>query len=489
MSYFMDRRKFLQLSSLAAASLWAQPAFGWQASPAEYQREQLERRGESRKVLILGAGLSGLVAGYQLGEANHDVTILEAQLIPGGRVRTLREPFSDGLYAEAGAGRIPDTHAITRHWVRMFGLNLDEFYPTTLADIEYQRGKRIRVPRSSSIDMAQVPLNLTPEERKLGFQGMKEKYYLPLLRKVWAVPAEEWPSADFLRYGEIRFDEFLRKQGASPDAVRYFSFGFEHNSLLDFLRDAASHEVNKMYKIRGGNDLLPRAIATELSDSIRYGAQVLRIEHNDKGVRVVFQQMGATQTVPADYLIITLPFTVLRRLELAPRFSTEKQRAIDELTHFSVSRVYLQTRTRFWEAGGLNGFASTDHPMEIWSPAYGEESPRGILMAYTYEDLARRVAAMKPDERVKFGIDEMGKVFPGLGEHCETGTSWCWDEHPWSRAALCLFTPGNFAHFPHIVKPEGRVHFAGEHTSPWPGWMQGAIYSGIRAAREVNEGA
>ncbi|MGH9531932.1 MAG: flavin monoamine oxidase family protein [Terriglobales bacterium] len=483
----MDRRDFLQLSALAAAGLWTQPSSGWQSYPGELQREQLVQRGTPKKILILGAGLAGLVAGYQLVEANHDVTILEAQLIPGGRVRTLREPFSDGLYAEAGAGRIPDTHAITRHWVKMFGLSLDEFYPTTLTDIEYQRGKRIRVPRGRDIDMAQVPLNLKPEERKLGFQGMKEKYYLPLLRKVWSVPPDQWPSADVLPYGEMRLDEFLRRQGASPDAVRYFSFGFEHSSALDFLRDAASHEVHKMFKIRGGNDLLPRAIATELSENIRYGAAVVRIEHDDKGVRAVFQQMGASQTLSADAMIITLPFTVLRRLELAPRFSAEKQRAIDELTYFSVSRVYLQTRTRFWEADGLNGFATTDHPMEIWSPAYGEESPRGLLMSYMYEHLARRVAAMNPGERVNFGVEEMGKVFPGLREQCETGTSWCWDEHPWSRGALCLFTPGNFAHFPHIVKPEGRVHFAGEHTSPWPGWMQGAIYSGVRAAREVNE--
>lgn len=484
MNLKLDRRNFLQFGALAAAGLYTQPSLAWQED-----REQLERRGPAKKVLILGAGLAGLVAGYQLADAGHEVTILEAQTMPGGRVRTLREPFSDGLYAEAGAGRIPDTHEITLQWVRMFGLQLDAFYPTTLADIEFMRGKRIRVPRGSDIDMAQVPLNLTPEERKLGFQGMKEKYYLPLLRKVWSVPPEKWPSTDVLPYGEMRLDEFLRRQGASEDAVHYFSFGFEHDSVLDFLRDAASHEVRKLFKIRGGNDLLPRAIASELSDFIRYGAAVRRIEHDAKGVRAVFEQTGTHHTASADVMIVTLPFTVLRKLELAPRFLPEKQRAIDELTYFSVSRVYLQTRTRFWEADGLNGFGITDHPMEIWSPAYGEESPRGLLLSYMYEDLARRVAAMNPGERVNFGLEEMGKVFPGLREHCETGTSWCWDEHPWSLGALCLFTPGMFAHFPHIVKPEGRVYFAGEHTSPWPGWIQGAIYSGLRAAREVNESA
>src|SRR5512134_2655346 len=142
----LDRRDFLRLSALGGVGL------GLALDP--------------KPIVVLGAGLAGLCAARLLVEAGHQVVVLEAQRRPGGRVLTLREPFSDGLYAEAGAGRIPDTHAITRHWVKMFGLSLDEFYPTTLADIEFQRGKRIRIPRGSNLNMAQVPLNLTPEERK-----------------------------------------------------------------------------------------------------------------------------------------------------------------------------------------------------------------------------------------------------------------------------------------------------------------------------------
>ncbi len=83
-------------------------------------------------MLILGAGMAGLVAGYELSKLGHDVTILEARTRPGGRVHTLREPFSDGLYAEAGAARIPDNHELTLKYVKEFGLPLEPFYPSRL---------------------------------------------------------------------------------------------------------------------------------------------------------------------------------------------------------------------------------------------------------------------------------------------------------------------------------------------------------------------
>ena len=110
----MDRREFLQLSSMAALSLYASRLQALQTGSSAV------RTGPAQKVAILGAGISGLAAGLELVKAGHDVTILEAQLRPGGRVYTLRAPFSDGLYAEAGAGRIPITHTLTLDYVKRF---------------------------------------------------------------------------------------------------------------------------------------------------------------------------------------------------------------------------------------------------------------------------------------------------------------------------------------------------------------------------------
>ena len=123
----MRRRDFLKQAAVAAATLSASSrhlvAFG---------QGSLGRRGAPKKVIIIGAGLAGLSAAYELTQAGHDVTVLEARTRPGGRVLTLRDPFAEGLYAEAGATRIPNHHDFTLKYVEFFGLTLDPFQSASL---------------------------------------------------------------------------------------------------------------------------------------------------------------------------------------------------------------------------------------------------------------------------------------------------------------------------------------------------------------------
>jgi len=102
----------------------------------------------------------------------------------------------------------------------------------------------------------------------------------------------------------------------------------------------------------------------------------------------------------------------------------------------------------------------------------------------------RLLAEASERDRILFALSHLERIFPGLSEDFERGVSKSWDEDPWARGALAYFRPGQMLPLqPHIVRPEGRVYFAGEHTSPWMGWMQGALESGLRAAREVNQAA
>ncbi|HKN83418.1 MAG TPA: FAD-dependent oxidoreductase, partial [Pyrinomonadaceae bacterium] len=133
----ITRRQFLRRSAVALAGA------GLNTTGA---LESVVLRGPARKVLILGAGMAGLVAAYELSKLGHDVTILEARTRPGGRVHTLREPFSDGLYAEAGAARIPDNHDLTLKYVKEFALQLEPFYPARLNAVRFDRGGREEVP-------------------------------------------------------------------------------------------------------------------------------------------------------------------------------------------------------------------------------------------------------------------------------------------------------------------------------------------------------
>ncbi|HEY0727212.1 MAG TPA: FAD-dependent oxidoreductase, partial [Pyrinomonadaceae bacterium] len=247
-------------------------------------------KGPAKKVLVLGAGMAGLVATYELTQLGHDVTVLEARTRPGGRVHTLREPFSDGLYAEEGAARIPDNHELTLKYVKQFALPLEPFYPSRLNAVRFDRGSREEV----SIE---------------GYtQAMTENYG-----------------------GEL---------GDGPERWR---------------------------KIKGGTDLLPKAFAQRLEGKIIYGAQVVKIEQDAKTARVVFLKAGAQQTLTADAVLCTIPLSVLRKVEL-PALSSRKRDAIKRTRYDAVSRVYLQTKNRFWEERGLNGFAFTRGAIEVWHP-------------------------------------------------------------------------------------------------------------------------
>src|SRR5207248_2781467 len=126
---------------------------------------------------------------------------------------------------------------------------------------------------------------------------------------------------------------------------------------------------------------------------------------------------------------------------------------------------------------------STDLPLQwIFEPTEMQPDPRGILEAYMAGPQARRVTAMKEAERISFTLGEMEKVHPGIKENFERGATKCWDEDEWSRGDYCWFRPGQLtALLPDIIRAEDRIHFAGEHASPWPGWMQGALYSVCRA--------
>jgi monoamine oxidase len=475
-----SRRDFLKVTSLAAAGMALAPEHAWASNG-------LERSKTPRKILVLGAGISGLVAAWELKRAGHTVTVLEATLRAGGRVHTLREPFADGLYAEAGAGRIPVTHTLTRDYAKRFGLTLAPYKPSDGSPVVYGAGRRIVGSRAQPVDLASLGMGFTAEEVRLGLDGMYDKYIGRFSKEVGTVPAEGWPSPAVRHFGNMSIRELMEKAGASRAAVCYLATGYEEDSALDFLRDAYSHEATPLDHIVGGNDLLPQAFARELQHEIIYGAPVIRIEQDQHAARAVFERYGRHETVTADRIICTLPFSTLRRVEISPAFSAAKRHAIDGLPYGSVTRVYLQYRRRFWLDEGCSGFADLlDLPMEIWNPTHDQPGQRGIHFGYMYERMAKKAAAMPEPARVQFFLDLMEKVFPGARNHVEGGTSFVWSEQPYQRGAYSVYNKGVYARLgSDVARAEGRIHFAGEHTSPWPAWIQGALYSGLRAARET----
>lgn len=484
----VPRRDFLASAVKTAAAMTLLPR------EAGALPDQLKPRGPVKKVIVIGAGLAGLSAGFELTQAGHDVTILEAQTRAGGRACSIRQPFSDGLYAEAGATGIAETNDLTLKYARLFGLELDSWDPSPeLQDILYIRGRLVRRTRGIEPDL---PFNLPAEEKKLGRAGLYKKYAAPAYAEIGDIADPNWPPASLWKYDRMSYTDFLRSRGASPEAIARMSVfgiwgdGLETVSALMVLRDDASFESAKSdFHIRGGNDLLPKAFAVRLKEKILYGSPVVRIEHDKRSVRVVLQQRAEHHILAGDFLVIAIPFSVLRRIAVSPRFSAEKHKVIEQLPYYSVARVCLQSRKKFWIEQGLTGEAYGDLAMgSLREISFGQPGPRGILQNYADGPQARRICAMNEQDRISFVLEETEKVLPGIRENFEGGISKCWDEDEWERGASSWYKPGQMEEFwPHVARPEGRVHFAGDHTSPWIRWMQGALFSGIRAAREVNE--
>jgi monoamine oxidase len=447
---------------------------------------------------VIGAGLAGLAAACELTQAGHDVTVLEARTRPGGRVYTLREPFAEGMYAETGALSFSDRHDLTMKYAQRFQLPLVPISWRNSATFYYLHGQRIGLTRKT-----EWPLDLMPTEKQMGLFGMRWKYTASVLKQLGNPAAPNWPGEALEQYDRMTFLEFLQDRGASPAAIAllrlgYFDLwgdGIDRVSALTLLRDLALHpkpsifppKLPRWYSIQGGNDLLPKALATRLADRIHYRSPVVKIERDAQSVRVVCWQAGNYHTLNADYLIVAIPFSVLKQIEISPRFSPEKQRAIEQLPYTSVARVYLQSSKKYWGDRGPKSWAATDLPiMGIREPTYNQSTRRGILESYMAGERARQVTALSESDRLSFTVRQMEKVLPGMAANFETGVSKCWDEDEWARGGYAWFKPGQMRSlWPHIARPEGRVHFAGEHTSSMPGWMQGALESGEQAAREI----
>jgi monoamine oxidase len=434
-----------------------------------------------------------LAAAYELIEAGHDVTVLEARSRPGGRVLTLRDGFADGLYAEAGAIYVPEHHAQTMRYLRLLGVALDPFAPQGGA-VYYLEGRRAR---NTDDDAWQWPQNLRADEQGRDPTDLLVDYLAPALAAVGDSAAPGWPGTALRAYDAVSVADFLRQQGASPAALALLRVGgdlylqgdgIESLSLLwalRYLHDLLA--VQGVYLVRGGADRFPAAFAARLGLRIRYEAPVVRIAPGPDAIAVTCVEGGAPRLLTADYVVCTIPFSVLREIEIAPPFPPAKMQTIRELPYTSVTRVYVQTRTRFWRERGESGYATTDLPLMACADAtLGQPGSRGILMSYQAGPQARATAALAPDERVARTLAEMERVFPGVGGQYEWGTSYAWDADPWARGDYSWLRPGQGTTLaPHLGTPEGRVYFAGEHVSPWPGWMQGALWSGARAAQAI----
>jgi monoamine oxidase len=443
---------------------------------------------------VLGAGLAGLGAAYNLMNHGYEVTVLEAQHRPGGRVQTVREGFLRGGHAELGAIRILESHTHTLKYVDEFGLELAPYDTGTRAF--YMQGKRFLAPPAGT----PWPLRGFGPGEQPDPSARLPQYLLSGFDKLGDIHDPSWPSAfpSALELDSTTVSGYMRLQGASETWLDWL---FAQEGRIGRANAAAAFAVesvnvgNEVRSIKGGNDRLPHAFVAALGRRVKYGSAVTRIAQDARGVDVGFVDRTGRHEIRADRCVCALPFAPLRRVRLDDaNFADQKMAAIQNLRYMAAARCYFQTRSRFWSQdplgplGGINLVGTDTMAGRVWNTSSQQADPGlGMVQAYMFDTEAhefashgrRRVAAM----RTLFH-----RLLPGIRGQVVGVAHKAWQEDPWAGGGWGWTQPGQVRWmFPAMRAPDGRVHFAGEHTSLWISYMNGALESAERVVGEIVE--
>lgn len=457
-----------------------------------------------KKIIIVGAGMSGLVAASLLKDAGHEVTILEATQRVGGRIYTMRAPFMDDLYLDVGAMRIPNNHYLALEYIKKFGLHANPFMMTTPNDLIYANGIKTNLTAyQRHPDLLNYPV--APHEKGKTALELLTLAIKPLAEFINQNPSRNWnvvvkdfdkyPMSFFLRYNPIGLS-------LSPGAIECIEVllgleGFPELSFPSILRELIplfSPDIH-FYEVEGGNDRLPNAFLPQLKKNLYFGYQMTKIVQHNHQVTIHSKHTLSQRPliVTGDLAIITVPFSLLKFVEIEPRdsFSHNKRKAIRELHYVASTKIGLQFKHRFWEMEGIHGGKMmTDLPIRFaYYPSHliGSTGSGIILASYTWEDDTLSWDNLPEGDRIRNALDNMAAVHgKQIYDEFLTGASHSWSQYKFSGGAFSMYKPSQETElFPFIPTPEGRVHFAGEHTSTTPAWIEGAVQSGIRVAHEV----
>jgi monoamine oxidase len=327
------------------------------------------------------------------------------------------------------------------------------------------------------------------------------------------LPAEFPPLADLLRpfvdqaertaawarlssfYEGVSIRDFLWGLGMSAEHLEMLSLmagtdTFVCASALELLREAvAGFFEPKAVTIEGGMERLPEALARRLDRRVRYGTRVIAVDQDEYGVTVHCDDHSGRRSIRGDYAVITIPFSVLRYIDIRKPFSPAKQKAIRGLNYEPAAKLYFAFRRRFWEDEGIEGGVSyTDLPVrKLYYMQEGRQTGRGLILSYCTGRDAQRWTALGERGALDEGLRSIAKIHPAAQQEYEGGMAMLWQNDPYAGGAFAFCQPHEESQYAqHAHTPEGRVHFAGEHTGFCRRWIQGALESGLRAAEEVH---
>lgn len=496
--------------------------------------------GEFKKleVGIIGGGLAGLSAAFELRKLGFNITIFDAlEDRIGGRVYTYYFDQEKKHYGELGPMRIPVSHETTWHYINTFGLATDPFIQSNPNALIYLNNTRARNNPDSIKEKIYPKYDLAPWEKEAPWNKLYDyafNYNMNSLHPVVRSEILKILPAYSPCYSELidmSIRENLEVCGLSLDAINMIAgldgltgalYDISYNELLS---ENYGENFTYLYRIAGGNVNLPLAFYKSLTSNSpkeyknipvgglgritwKGGHFVTGIHKRDYNSEVLLEYKNKASTKGIiksfDYVICAIPFSCLSTVDINPIFSNRKMQAIREINYVNAQRTLLYCKKRFWEEnkdfGNINGGISfTDlpitnivYPSNHISTGLNPEEPGVLVGSYNLNKYAVHLGSMEPHqipELVKRNVEKAhGLPKYSLDSIVIDSKYINWNNEPWFRGDLAYFTPGQKRLFSNaIIKPEynNRIFFAGEHTSATHAWMQGALHSGKLAANSL----
>jgi monoamine oxidase len=523
-----SRRKFLQLigkAGGAGAVYETMVAFGLLQSPAAWAgpAQFATTAGAGKSVVILGAGMAGLAAAYELQKAGYTCTILETLGRVGGRNFTARRgtqvvedtgpngrttqicAFDDGLYMNLGPARLPFHHPRVMHYCREFGIPLEVYVMSTTANLyqtdrafDGQAQTRFRLGNdvnshigellSKTINSKALDTELTPDDQAA---------FLKLLASFGDVPGA--PS--------IVGAETPRNGCLTPMTVEAVCKANPRLPLTDLLQSKLWQDrfyqpfdgewQPTLFQPVGGMDKIVDAFVKRLRTPVRINREVISIDNQADGVVIVYRNRmsGKTATIKADYCLSNMPLQKLALLQsnLSPAF----KHAVNHARAGALYKLAWQANRRFWEEPPYNifgGISYTDSPItQMWYPSNDYMSSKGIIAgSYSYFEQAEAFGRMTPAERIMAGRRDAIKLHKEFSSESlvpsSKAVSIAWNQAEGQSGGVAMWdmtNPDDTKAYRRLLAPDGRFFVIGDQVSPLPGWQEGAFLSSEHAVLQI----